>query len=397
MKNLFTDGKASILTSGRVLLLAVILISIPVSNYGQNSRSRKGKAEANQSQKVQPRTPRDGPSSESSETAPKEIETLKIDTNLVTVPVIATDINGLYIPNLRRDEFELSEDDVKQELTFFATVNVPFHVVLMLDTSASTKEKLGLIQQAAVAFVEQLQSADRVKVISFADSVQELNEFTNDRALLASAILNTRSGEGTKLYDAFELALSTIRKIPGRKAIVLFSDGVDWHSDSASFDGTLRGLDEEGVIVYPIRYNTREETERIARQQSEAQVPILPTIGVIRTRQLREQPPPLFRVMTLPQFLLLAHAARRDRLVCRFRMRFYDVAVKASAIARMACLARTVSHQPAIRTQVDPIAEMIRETQLVGLTPKMNRDPHLRRQPDAVRIQSAPCWTISMQ
>jgi len=268
----------------RAFLLAMLLISIPVSNSGQGSRSRKSQGESQKDQKIQPKIPRPVPGAEPSpESAEREVETLKIDTNLVIVPVIATDINGLYIPNLRRDECELSEDGVKQEITFFATVSVPFHVVLMLDTSASTQAKLGLIQQAAVAFIEQLQSADRVKVISFADSVQELNEFTNDRAALASAILKTRSGQGTKLYDAFELALSSIRRIPGRKAIVLFSDGVDWHSDSASFEGTLRGLDEEGVVVYPIRYNTREETERIAREQSEQQVPLLPTIGVIRT------------------------------------------------------------------------------------------------------------------
>ncbi len=266
----------------RVFLLAIILISLPVSNSGQGSRSRKAQGESQKEQKVQSRIPRPEAAA-SIETAQPAVETLKIDTNLVTVPVIATDINGLYIPNLRRDEFELSEDDVKQEIKFFATVSVPFHVVLMLDTSASTQAKLGLIQRAAVAFIDQLQRVDRVKVISFADSVQELNEFTNDRAALASAILKTRSGEGTKLYDAFDLALSSIRRIPGRKAIVLLSDGVDWHSDSASFAGTLRGLDEEGVVVYPIRYNTREETERIARQQSEEQVPLLPTIGVIRT------------------------------------------------------------------------------------------------------------------
>ena len=64
-----------------------------------------------------------------------------------------------------------------------------------------------------------------------------------------------------------ELALNTIRKIRGRKAIVLFSDGMDWHSDSATFDGTMRWLDEEGVIIYPIRYDTRATTERLAREQ----------------------------------------------------------------------------------------------------------------------------------
>jgi hypothetical protein len=171
---------------------------------------------------------------------------------------------------------------VKQEVAFFATVNAPFYVVLLLDTSASTREKLRVIRQAAIAFVEQLQSGDRVKVISFDDQVRDLNEFTNDRAALRSAINKTEAGQGTKLYDAFEMALNSIRRIQGRRAIVLFSDGVDWHSDQASYDGTLKWLDEEGVIVYPIRYETRAETERIAREQSADMTPQLPTIGVIR-------------------------------------------------------------------------------------------------------------------
>jgi hypothetical protein len=130
--------------------------------------------------------------------------------------------------------------------------------------------------------VEQLQPADRVKVISFDDLVRDLSDFTNDRAALKGAINKTVSGKGTKLYDAFELALSSIKTIEGRKAIVLFSDGVDWYSDHASFDSTLHWLDEEGVIVYPIRYETREETERIAREASDDPANQLPTIDVIR-------------------------------------------------------------------------------------------------------------------
>lgn len=233
------------------------------------------------------RTPRQEPTPEASpESSPsgeqQEVETLKIDTNLVTVPVIATSIDGNYLPDLQQNEFNLSEDGVKQEVSFFATVNAPFHVVLLLDTSASTREKLGLIRRAAVAFVEQLQSGDRVKVISFDDQVRDLNEFTNDRAALRNAINRTEPGQGTKLYDAFQLALSSIRRIQGRKAIVVLTDGVDWRSDEASFDGTLKWLDEEGVIVYPIRYETRQDTERIAREQMAAQTPQLPTIGVIR-------------------------------------------------------------------------------------------------------------------
>lgn len=218
----------------------------------------------------------------SPEPEPQDVDTLRIATDLVTVPVVATTREGIYIPDLRQEDFNVSENGVKQEVAFFATVSSPFHVVLMLDTSGSTREKIGLIREAAIAFVDQLQSVDRVKVISFDDQVRELSAFTNDRALLRSAINKANPGQGTKLYDAFEVALSSIKRIKGRKAIVLFSDGVDYHSDRATFDGTLHWLDEESVIVYPIRYDTREATARLMREQSEAQGPQLPTIGVIR-------------------------------------------------------------------------------------------------------------------
>lgn len=227
------------------------------------------------------KTPRQEPAPEVSAepSEPREVDTLKTDTNLVAVPVIATGVEGSYLPDLQQTEFNISEDGVKQEVSFFATVNAPFHVVLLLDTSASTREKLGAIRRAGIAFVEQLKSGDRVKVISFDDQVRDLNEFTSDRGALRSAINKTESGQGTKLYDAFDLALSSMRGLRGRKAIVLFTDGVDWRSDMASFDSTLKWLEEDGVIVYPIRFETRAETERIAREQSGPQ---LPTIGVIR-------------------------------------------------------------------------------------------------------------------
>ena len=188
-------------------------------------------------------------------------EALKIETSLITVPVIASDRNDVYVPDLRQDEFTLYEDGVKQELVFFAAIKEPFHVVLMLDTSASTQEKLGQIQRAATAFVAQLQPADRVKVISFDDVVRELSGFTNDRAALRQAIAQTRPGQGTKLYDAVRLALIHLARIQGRKAIVLFTDGVDYHSDTAHYQDNIKAVEESGVIVYPIRYDTRAETE----------------------------------------------------------------------------------------------------------------------------------------
>ena len=217
---------------------------------------------------------------------PEDLETLKTETDLVTVPIIATSRDGLYITDLRQDEFKISEDGVQQEIAFFGKVAAPFHVVLMLDTSSSTKDHLRQIQNAAFTFVQQLQPVDRVKIISFDDKVNDLNEFTSDREVLRTAINSTRPGEGTKVYDAVELAINTLRKIRGRRAIVLFSDGMDWYSDKATFQGTVRDLDEEGLVIYPIRYDTRATTERLAREQSEQVTPSLPTIDTIR------KPPP---------------------------------------------------------------------------------------------------------
>jgi hypothetical protein len=216
------------------------------------------------------------------EPAPQDIEVQKIDTNLVTVPVVATSINGLYIGDLRKEEFTISEDGVAHDIAFFGKLSMPFHVILMLDTSASTKDTLRQIQNAAFAFVQQLQPADRVKVITFDDQIRDLNDFTSNRETLRAAINSAHSGSGTKLYDAFELAMNSVRRIEGRKAIVIFTDAVDWHSDNATFQSTLRNLDEEGVIVYPIRYETRATTEAIARGQAEQTTPTLPTIDVIR-------------------------------------------------------------------------------------------------------------------
>ncbi len=212
----------------------------------------------------------------------KDIETLKTDTNLVMVPVIATDRSGIYVPDILKEEFTLAEDNVSQQIAFFAKVSAPFHVVLMLDTSASTQDKLSLIQQAAFTFVQQLQPADRVKIISFDDQVRDLNDFTSDRSILKASINKTKSGQGTKIYDAIATALSSVRTIKGRKAIVIFTDGVDWHSDTQTYESTARWLDEEGVIVYPIRYDTRAATERIAREQSEGISPTTATTDILR-------------------------------------------------------------------------------------------------------------------
>lgn len=263
----------------RPALSVILLIAIALTTVFAQSRPGSQKPQ-------QPKTSAT-PSPES-----RDVDTVVTDTDLVTVPLIATDHSGMYITDLRKEEFTIREDDVAQEIAVFGKVAAPFHVVLLLDTSSSTRDKLKEIQRAANTFVEQLQPVDRVKVISFDDKVNDLNQFTSDRDVLRAAINGTKSGDGTKVYDAVELAVNTIRKINGRKAIVLFSDGMDWHSDRATFEGTIRSLDEEGIVVYPIRYETRATTEALARESNSSAT--LPTIDVIRQPTPGGTTPPTF-------------------------------------------------------------------------------------------------------
>ncbi|HET6669879.1 MAG TPA: VWA domain-containing protein, partial [Pyrinomonadaceae bacterium] len=207
----------------------------------------------------------------------------------VGVPVIVTDAAGHFVTDLNRSDFEVLEDGVKQNVALFEATNEPFTIVLLLDTSVSTQDNLGDIRRAANVFVDQLQKTDRIKVISFDDQVRELNEFSSDRAVVKKGILSAQSGYSTKFYDGMNVALEVLREVGGRKAIVIFSDGVDYRSDYATAESTLRYLEQDGVVVYPIRFSTRAAAEKLAREQFGSQ---LPTREIVRSTSGSREPVP---------------------------------------------------------------------------------------------------------
>jgi VWFA-related protein len=130
----------------------------------------------------------------------------------------------------------------------------------LIDVSPSTRYRIEEIHQAAISFVNQLRANDRVMVISFDEEVHVLSPPTNDRMQLRRAIQTSAFGDGTSLYEAVDHALNKeLTRISGRKAIVLFTDGVDTTSRSASLEGNLRDVEETDVLIYPIRYNTERD------------------------------------------------------------------------------------------------------------------------------------------
>jgi len=186
---------------------------------------------------------------------------VKVETNLVTIPVSVYDRNGLYIPGLRQQDFKVFEDGVEQDIAYFGTQDKPFTVALLLDTSPSTQYKIDEIHHAAEAFVDHLSPLDSVMVIEFNSSVKVQTPPTKDREKIRKAIYKAKFGDGTSLYNAVDEALrKQLSKVEGRKAVVLFTDGVDTTSRKNTYDGTLAYAEESDSLVFPIYYNTLNDT-----------------------------------------------------------------------------------------------------------------------------------------
>lgn len=185
-------------------------------------------------------------------------EEIRVETNLVTMPVSVLDRDGRFVSGLTQRDFEIFENGEKQKIEYFQSVEQPFTVVLMIDVSPSTQFRIDEIQNAAITFVDQLRPADRVMVVAFDESVRVLSEPTSNRAQLRNAIRMAQFGDGTSLYEAVDDALNRqLRRIQGRKAIVLFTDGVDTTSRRANYQSTIEDVEEVDALVYPIRYNTQ--------------------------------------------------------------------------------------------------------------------------------------------
>lgn len=192
-----------------------------------------------------------------------EQDVIKVETKLVTIPVSVFDRNGLYIPDLRRSDFKIFEDGAEQEIAYFGASEQSFTVILLIDTSPSTAYKIEEIQEAAIAFTNQLKPQDNVMVIEFDEGVNVLTDPTNDRRKIHKAIRRADFGNGTSLYQAVHSSLKKrLNKIEGRKAVVLFTDGVDTTSYKANYDSTLREAEEADALIFPIYYNTFADNVR---------------------------------------------------------------------------------------------------------------------------------------
>lgn len=199
-------------------------------------------------------------------------EVIRVETQLVDVPVLVTDKTGKPLVSLKQNNFVVYEDNKRQEIAEFAATAAPFEVALLLDTSGSTRSDLALIQRAAANFIASLRPGDRVAVVAFGTSRQSgqnqavsevLTGLTDDRGRLAAAIEKVQTSNGTPYYDGLlQVAGTVFREKPkdefrGRRALVALTDGVDSVS-LADFAEARQALESAGVTSYFIKVDTRQ-------------------------------------------------------------------------------------------------------------------------------------------
>jgi VWFA-related protein len=187
---------------------------------------------------------------------PQVVDTIKIDTNLISVPVIVSDRNNRYVSDLKVEAFRLFDNQVEQKISYFDFGEEPLNVVLMLDTSLSTSGVIDDIRKAAKAFLKELRPQDRAMIVTVDWQTQKLSDLTNNRKVLEAAIKEAKVGRyaGTVLNDAIiEITNQVLQPIRGRKAIVILSDGND-RGSVAAVDSLLKAESEADAMIYSIYY-----------------------------------------------------------------------------------------------------------------------------------------------
>jgi VWFA-related protein len=243
-----------------------------------------GPALRSQNSSTTPATP--APTPAPVQSAPAPVTTIPVDVKVVTLPVTVRDKKGKIVRDLNKDDFELEEDGKPQTIRYFSQeTNLPLTVGLLVDTSMSERDNIDRERSASRSFLDQMinRPVDRAFVIHFDREVELLQDLTSDHAKLEHAVSlidtesqveNTqtsdqnsgsqghgRRGGGTQLYDAIFLACDEItKKLPGRKAIVVLSDGED-RGSRETLNEAIESAQRAETVVYTIYIGGHEDND----------------------------------------------------------------------------------------------------------------------------------------
>ena len=205
---------------------------------------------------------------------PNEVDpsdVIKTETNLVSLNVSVFNSKlKMFVGSLTKEDFHVLENDQEQTVSYFASTDVPFDLVLLVDLSGSTKEKRDLIKRSTLRFIEAARPADRLAIVTFHDTTNVVSPLTLDRAQLAASVINMEGIGGSHVWDAVKFTLDNVvgpKSLERRRAVVVMSDGVDGalmrigplRGSKTSFADLLEQVRQTDTLIVPIYLDTEVE------------------------------------------------------------------------------------------------------------------------------------------
>jgi Ca-activated chloride channel homolog len=197
--------------------------------------------------------PRDDRRLPGSQSQKNDDSTFRVNVRLVNVFTTVTDSHGAPVANLIKEDFQLSEDGIPQEIKVFEKESaIPLSIALAIDTSPSTMRDFKLETSSARKFVHSiLRKEDQLSIFEVTENVDQLTRYGSDMKLIERGIDALRVGPGTSIYDAIYLCSDSLLDRQGRKVLVLITDGGDTTSKT-DYNNALRRAQQAEAIVYSI-------------------------------------------------------------------------------------------------------------------------------------------------
>jgi Ca-activated chloride channel family protein len=174
-----------------------------------------------------------------------------VDVEVVQVTATVTDDRERFIKGLTREEFRVKEDGVLQTIAAFSGENVPLEIVVAIDVSQSMTESMPVLKQAVRRFLAALRPTDQVTLLAFNDNIFTLARRSTVPAARLRAVDRLAPWGGTALYDVMLTSLNTVGSQPGRRALVVFTDGQDQNSVS-TLSRVQSRLETSDATIYTI-------------------------------------------------------------------------------------------------------------------------------------------------
>ena len=182
---------------------------------------------------------------------------VRVSTEVVNVLAIVRDPSEHLVPNLTRDDFEITEDNVPQQIRYYSReADTPLRLGILIDTSLSQKRLLPVEKREAQRFIrEVVRRGDLAFVLHFDRKAELIQDLTGDNQRISHAIDSiVRTARSTHLYDAVGAASDLMKHVNGRKVLVLFTDGYDTFSHT-SLTSALHAAQESDVVIYSIGFS----------------------------------------------------------------------------------------------------------------------------------------------